>query len=370
MKKRPNFATSITAALLFAISTCSISLRSDDADVAMAFRNGLATAAVKAESAGAATTTVAASKDAIMTNPLNSDSNASDWTARDVPPGSWNSVAYGNGSFVAVGGLSSSGGGNLGLTLVSSNGIDWKSAPTPSSAVYLSVAYGNGIFVAVGANKAMTSPDGIDWTTRPIYAGSWKSVAYGKDLFVAVNENTYNANKVATSPDGVAWTVREAPKGRWRSVTYGNGLFVAVRDDSYSTSTDRVMTSPDGINWTSCEAVAGRCKTVAFGNGLFVAAGDDTDSSGRGFIMTSPDGVDWTTRSTPVYKPWNGVAYGNGLFVAVGEDGFAMTSPDGFNWTAKYGPAGSWRSVAAGNDLFVAVGRGSGTGDCVMTYAP
>ena len=87
----------------------------------------------------------------------------------------------------------------------------------------------------------MTSPDGINWTSRASAAdNSWQGVTYGNGLFVAVS-NDGSGNRVMTSPDGINWTSRaSAADNWWLSVTYGNGIFVAV---SWSGTGNRVMYS-------------------------------------------------------------------------------------------------------------------------------
>jgi gliding motility-associated-like protein len=210
----------------------------------------------------------------------------------------------------------------------------------------------------------MTSPDGINWTSRTSAADNrWYGVTYGNGLFVAVSDNG-TGNRVMTSPDGINWTARtSAADNDWYGVTYGNGLFVAVSDNG----TNRVMTSPDGINWTSRTSAANnRWYGVTYGNGLFVAVSDN----GTNRVMTSPDGINWTSRTSAADNRWYGVTYGNGLFVAVASSGIenrVMTSPDGITWTAQT-PAtdNDWTSVTYGNGLFVAVSD-DGTGNRVMT---
>src|SRR5690606_33795282 len=110
-----------------------------------------------------------------------------------------------------------------------------------------------GLFCTVsidGASRAMTSPDGINWTARfipntpDLYSVAW-SPRLG--LFVAVG-NPENSNHVATSPDGITWTSYPAPEdNNWRSVTWAPeiGLFCATA----TSGTRRVMTSPDGVSW-------------------------------------------------------------------------------------------------------------------------
>ena len=162
------------------------------------------------------------------------------WTARTLPASEyWNSVTYGNGTFVAVlDGLS---------TATSTDGITWNASTMPSNTNWYSVTYGNGTFVAVASNNAAaaTSTDGITWTARTMPSTrSWYSVTYGDGTFVTVEIGSAAA---ASSTDGITWTARTLPSNsEWRSVTHGDGTFVAV-----AASSNTVATSPDGITWTA-----------------------------------------------------------------------------------------------------------------------
>ena len=187
----------------------------------------------------------------------------------------------------------------------------------------------------------MTSPDGINWTSRNVPdAKLWWSITYGNGLFVAVNGDVSATGAVMTSPDGITWTSRNVPDAKfWRSITYGNGLFVVV--NSGVSATSAVMTSPDGINWTSRNVPDAKFwRSITYGNGLFVAV--NADVSVTGAVMTSPDGITWTSRDVPDSKAWYGVTYGNGLFVAVNANSSTtaaiMTSNSGtyYNNTSYY----------------------------------
>jgi hypothetical protein len=125
-----------------------------------------------------------------------------------------------------------------------------------------------------------------------------------------------------TSPDGINWTSRtSASDNTWNSIAYGNGLWVVV---SYTGTGDRVMTSPDGINWTSrTSASDNEWKSVSYGNGLWVAVSANGTNNR---VMTSPDGINWTSRTSAANDPWYSVAYGNGLWVSVSGNGTVMTS--------------------------------------------
>ena len=150
----------------------------------------------------------------------------------------------------------------------------WTTSQSTADLPWQSVAYGNGVFVAVAngitGNGVMTSPDGSTWTSRSSAADNdWLSVTYGNGLFVAVAQSG-TGNRVMTSTDGITWISQSsAADNNWCSVTYGNGLFVAVA----SSGTDnRVMTSPNGIDWTSQTSAANNSwQSVAYGNGGFVA---------------------------------------------------------------------------------------------------
>lgn len=141
-------------------------------------------------------------------------------------------------------------------------GSTWTIRSTPADNDWRSVTYGmidssvtsdaSGTlvpgFVAVAVaepgtgNRVMTSPDGINWTSRnAAQDNDWQGVTYGNGVFVAVS-GSGSANRVMTSPDSITWTIRtSAADNSWRSVTYGSGRFVAV---SSSGANNRVMTGP------------------------------------------------------------------------------------------------------------------------------
>ena len=271
-------------------------------------------------------------------------SDGSTWTARTLPSSqSWNSVAYGNGVFVAISG--SHIGSNVAAT--SPDGTAWTARTLPSSSNWRSITFGNGLFVAVGHGVvAATSADGITWTARTLpISSNWSSVTYGNGAFVAVGSGT----SVATSADGINWTLGTLPffQFSWTSVTFGNGVFVAVsifQSNKAAISADGIIWTPttlsDSTNWLS----------VTFGNGVFVAVANSIS-----FQATSPDGITWTTRTTQGPN-WRAVTFGNGIFVALSNSMVAATSIDGITWTNRPLPNDySWSAITFGNGVFVAV---------------
>ena len=280
--------------------------------------------------------------------------NGATWISETSISSGWDSVAYGNGIFLAV--------SNTGKVMTSPDGINWVQRTTSSADSWNSVTYGNGLFVVANDHYIMTSPDGITWTNRATLY-NLRSVTYGNGLFVAVS-NYVQTNQVITSPDGITWTARTAIEANsWYSVTYGNGLFVAVSYDG----THRVMTSTDGITWVAQTAAeANSWYSVTYGNGLFVAvAGNGTNR-----VMTSTDGITWVARTAAEANAWRSVIYGNGIFLAVASSGTnrIMTSTDGITWTAQTAAeANNWYSVTYGNGLFVAVAS-NGTHQVMISF--
>lgn len=133
------------------------------------------------------------------------------------------------------------------------------------------VAYGNGTFVAVGWNGTiLTAPGGgprrgLAWTSHNSGTSMFLSgVAYGNGTFLTVGLN----GVVLTSPDGVAWTKSSDTVAHLSEVTCNRGTFVAVGDKG------TILTSPDGVHWTPGNSGTGESLSgIAYGNGIFVAVG-------------------------------------------------------------------------------------------------
>ena len=273
------------------------------------------------------------------------------WTLRTSQDNSLSlrGVTYGNGLFVAVGDdltiLTSPDGANWTKRISVRKGIpiEQGNLNTPISPwSFFDVTYGNGTFVAVGAlSTTFTSPDGVHWTGTLGTRINLSSVAYGKGTFVAVGVD----GTIRISPDGVSWAQGISIYPTF-GVTYGNGTFVAVGDKG------TILTSPNGVHWTERTApTSNDLRGAGYGNGTFVVVGKG------GTILTSPDGANWTARVSGTSNSLYSVAYGNGTFVVVGDKGTILTSPDGVNWTVRTsGTSNSLYSVAYGNGTFVVVG--------------
>jgi hypothetical protein len=164
-----------------------------------------------------------------------STDNGATWTARTLPSSTtWSSVAFGNNRFVAV----SSGATAAAFSL---NGIDWEASSTP--AAFTSITYGQGTFLAVGLlTTAASSPDGIVWTSRTISTSNSASVAFG---------NTNRVGKFVTiSNTGAtnASVITAGTTARARA-SVANGKIFAIRiqepGSSYATTPTMTITDPN-----------------------------------------------------------------------------------------------------------------------------
>jgi hypothetical protein len=292
-------------------------------------------------------------------------------------------VAFGNGKFVAAGGL--------GTVLTTSNGLFWTEQNSGTQEALTAITFAAGRFVAVGtAGTILTSPDGITWTTRSsVVTTNLSGIGHGLSagapgMFVVVGAG----GTILTSPDGEIWTPRKSDVSVYLSgVAYGNGLFV-VTGFSAPSGYGVLLTSADGIAWTSQPiSPAPPLYDAEFGDGLFAVTGfghysfastDGTNwTQGGGsqdltsllyangkFTAISPDGVShsvdglsWNYVYSGYRQYFYDVAYGNGHYVAVGYQGWFISSTDGFAWSSGYqGLIETLNDAAHGNGLFVVVG--------------
>jgi hypothetical protein len=169
-----------------------------------------------------------------------SSTTGTTWISRTIPTttGTWNSVTYGNGTFVAISTNDLS-------TAYSTNGTSWtQGGNLPSSTTWTNVAYGNGRFVAIasgGRSVAYSLDKGVTWTAAPIglpTSTTWTRVRYGEGLFVAVASG---GTVVATSPFGINWTLQALPSSsNWNDVHFGNPsnnpTWVAISSTSGTTA--------------------------------------------------------------------------------------------------------------------------------------
>jgi hypothetical protein len=212
-------------------------------------------------------------------SPIFTSTDAMDWTLQTSATniGTFlNAITYAAGRFVAVG---------FSNTVARSlDGTNWVSESLHGSDDLWSIAYGNGTFVAVGEksrfdavypDNILTSSDGENWTRRTIgpEAKNLRVIAYGNGRFVAVGEtNSFS------SADGLQWRSHSFPVAdvSAEKLAFGNGYFVlASRVRQIGTFFNNVYSSPDGETWTEhAMRAAPTMWAAAFGADRFVMVTD------------------------------------------------------------------------------------------------
>jgi len=265
-----------------------------------------------------------------------------------------NGVAYGNGTFVAVGA-----GGTI---LTSADGNLWEHRESGFDNQLNQVIFAQNSFLAVGEGGVILSSDNAkDWVshpTDPLYSLRGVTFAQGKYVMVGANGDSQQLSQIILcSDDLVQWTIRQFPATHSLSqVAYGNGMFMAIGADSSGFAKATILVSSNGLDWNAVvrDDIFG-LKSVAFGNGMFVTAGNG------GGILTTADGTDWQDRSIGGVLPLLGVSWVDNQFLMVGggrDSPILLSSPDGMSWAERDSAAGDWLyAVAGGGGRYVAVGQ-------------
>jgi hypothetical protein len=348
------------------------------------------------------------------------------WTTAQLSFGdtSINALAYGNGYFAVVGGISGStissstdgitwistfnnasnagglGYGNgqwvyipaLGRVITSTDAITWSTVGTGFGNTAYSIAYGNGLWVGFGISQngaIQTSTNAISWVSRNLNNGvtQGRVVAYGNGLWVAAGET----GLLKTSTDAITWTTRTSNfGGTIQAISYSNNLWIGGGWDSSGI----MIRSTDGITWSTFTTGLGATivNTVAFGNGLWLiskytspqiltspqlyktsissikdleySSSAPNQSNLTDILATSTTGLVWTSNLLPAVSSFemSGAAYGNGVWVA-GSANVSLVSTNAINWVSYYSPAGYNRGsrIFYENSLFFAATNSEGT---------
>ena len=265
------------------------------------------------------------------------------------------SVAYGNGKFIAVGRKGREVGPNR--MAYSTDGITWTATSVLSGYDFEidNITFCGGRFFVSGWPGSMASSiDGENWTVVVSnLREDFRGPVYGDGKWVFV---TYEG-RIMYSTDGVTWKngVNRSSVSQFTGVGYGGGKFVAT-----SWSGGKMAYSTDGITWTVVPEVygTGPIRGIAYGDGKFVVGG-------WGRIFYSADGVTWTEvmfseGSTFYDSPVLHICYGGGKFVATGDGNRMAYSTDGITWTGAtfdlFSGEANVRGIVFGNARFVAVG--------------
>lgn len=244
------------------------------------------------------------------------------WTNRTMPFGN-SQVFYGGGKFIAM----SRGAAQIAY---STDGINWTTVTHSAPAnINWTVAYGNGTYVAVGNASANTtvglySTDGITWNTMTMPGsrrwggtinGEVGGIAFGGGKFVAT---TVQGTAVATtSTDGISWAPETSLPTGVAVYTYGNGKFVGS-GPNVSVSN---ASSSDGLSWSFSNKLPGtQSATFSPVTNEFVLINQGTGGVGGGGAGVSYDGINMAIETLPYTATatlFRQVCYGGGIYVAI-----------------------------------------------------
>jgi len=258
--------------------------------------------------------------------------------------GTYSSVAYGAGKFVAV----ASGSSTAALSL--NNGATWTAVVMPANTTWCKVKFGNNIFMALGsAGKTATSTDGINWIAGGVTGNLLNyDIAFGNGLWVATGVNTtvcYSSN------NGATWTANSVGmplSTNYRSIEFGNGYFLTMADGNLANLVCAVSTTGTSFTQQSSPAVGTILPySLVYCAGAFLTSGYDTGQ----VLYTLNNGTTWTYLNMPSVSYWYGIGYGNGRVVFTG--GYTNTTKSAY---ANIGTPTNGRITSYGNNYIVADG--------------
>jgi fibronectin type 3 domain-containing protein len=261
------------------------------------------------------------------------------------------SVACDGTRFVVVG-------DNGSLLTSHDGGVAWLKLATSSS--LNKVIWAGDQFVGVGSGAAMTSPDGLSWSTT--YVGVMDTIAWSGSQYVGTY--FYGGGVVYTSPDAITWTEHSTSLASIEEIVWAGTEFVAIPSNSYA---GNVFTSTDGVTWT--DTGSGPSVNLLFGS--IIWDGSQLVGTGQnGLVFTSNDGITWTTHSTPTGKQLNAIGTNGTTYLAGGYGGTVLSSTTLTSWSLQLPEASLtqdllWDILWDGS-RFIAVG-GNFSADVILT---
>ena len=252
-------------------------------------------------------------------------------------------MAYGNGTFVGVGG---------GLRFLSHDGSAWAVYANPPVLNSANVSFGNGNFVMFGTATSgekliYKSTNGINW--NPIYTNlnAISSASYGNGSWVFIGAS--ECLIASTASPSWSWTEFQ-PAFTPFCITFANGAFIL---STLISSKGYIFSSTDGITWQLIGNQPNTFTKIIYGNGVYVA-------NGGTYIYTTTDFLTWATNNaTGVFFNPITLSYGAGQFIICGRTVVGgstnglYSSPDGYSWTRATTNFYTTNSITFGQGIFV-----------------
>ncbi|HVT72268.1 MAG TPA: immunoglobulin domain-containing protein, partial [Lacunisphaera sp.] len=291
------------------------------------------------------------------------------------------SITYLNGQFLATAAGS--------RVLVSADGTTWTNYSLPIGGMQMNgIAYGNGTYVAVGGSNNSGSPFSYVLTSTTAASGSWtqrnvpttetlKGIVFNNGVFTAVG----TGGTIVRSTDGVNWWGAGGKLGT--NVTcisvlngrYYAGLNLANLDSSHLISQSAVLISSNGDDWVQVPLGTANTpnRVELFNNRLYTANGNATIMRSESLPAESAPVVNVLTPNTTAPQGHTvtlavGVPAGGGLTYQWKKDGNAVSGATGSDLVlnnVQSGDGGSYTvdvTNAAGTTTSAAITLGvSGT---------
>ena len=211
-------------------------------------------------------------------------------------------------------------------------GSSFDNSTSPTANDLQRVAFGNNTFVAVGGSGNIVRSDAggsyyshnlisFDNVTSPI-TSNLRGITFGNNIFVAVGRY---GRILRSSDNGTSFDNATSPTANTlKRITFGNNTFVAVGNEG-----NIVRSTDNGLSFDNATSpTANDLYDVGFGNNTFVAVGNDGN-----ILRSTDDGITWDNVTSPTANDLNGITYGNYTFVAVGDGGNIVRSTDnGYTW--------------------------------------
>jgi hypothetical protein len=228
------------------------------------------------------------------------------------------SMAYGNGTFVAI--------GNPKCVVISKDGSHWEEIETPTGG--FAIAHGGGQFLAGLAYGLMTSKDGRVWTKTDLTktvpsegAGHIRKIVAGNGVFLLYGEQRIGVTKDCQT--FIDHKIIKEPSHRRSMIAFGAGKFVWLNRETGH------RISSDGVNWTPLvfdEATLKEQRDLLWtGDRFLVRAGK--------ILFSSKDGETWERTELPQARTLS--TFGNGKLVSYGawNSNYLTSSDMGKTWS-------------------------------------
>ena len=202
-------------------------------------------------------------------------------------------------------------------TLRSDDGTTWSRLSVPRPSRYIAAGALGWVADAYGdTGVALTSADGLSWTTRTLPFSStagdysrWR-FAVGASAIVGV---CGDGTRVARSANGASWSsVTVGTSASIRNVAYGAGRFVALGSRVGGNSGDSAYTSADGTTWSRSNLPTAGYDKISFVNNRFIALGANATTD----AAMSVDGTTWSLQTLSASKLWRSAVYAGSYAVS------------------------------------------------------